>query len=398
MNSGDDVAATVGRIPVRNLWLLMLYASRLYRALPSHRRVAVEENPDEIPDLVAEILTRAVELRLRRNLSAEFHRREADLTRVRGRIDALRTERRRLLQQGRISCSFDELTTDTPRNQYVWAALNHLNRLVKSNELRRRCRTAWSALERAGVGRDLSLPHDARSRASIVSTGRVNGEDRRMLAAAELAFNLRLPTESPGQSQLPAPDRDEHWARRLFEQAVGGFYDTTLSPQGWSVRTGTLMHWQVESATAGIEQLLPSMKTDIVLESPDVSNGAAGFRIIIDTKFTGILGTGQFGKPTLNSGYIYQIYAYLMSQERQTDPRSLTSSGILLHPSVGEQVDETAMIQGHGIRFATVDLAADSLSIRNRLLEIALGPPRGQCHVDHTAVSSDSSELDFLQA
>ena len=31
-------AATVGRIPVRNLWLLMLYASRLYRELPTGRR------------------------------------------------------------------------------------------------------------------------------------------------------------------------------------------------------------------------------------------------------------------------------------------------------------------------------------------------------------------------
>ena len=67
--------ATVGRIPVRNLWLLMLYASRLYRGLPTVRRFAAEENPDEIPDLVAEILTRAVERRLRRNLSSEFDRR-----------------------------------------------------------------------------------------------------------------------------------------------------------------------------------------------------------------------------------------------------------------------------------------------------------------------------------
>ena len=79
----------------------MLYASRLYQELPASRRFAAEENPHEIPDLVAEILTRAVERRLRRNLSSEFHRREAALTRVRGHIDVLRTERRHLLQQGK---------------------------------------------------------------------------------------------------------------------------------------------------------------------------------------------------------------------------------------------------------------------------------------------------------
>ena len=29
----------------------MLYASRLYRALPTRRRFAAEDNPDELPDL-----------------------------------------------------------------------------------------------------------------------------------------------------------------------------------------------------------------------------------------------------------------------------------------------------------------------------------------------------------
>ena len=49
----------IGAIPVRNVWLLMLYASRLYQELPSRRRYGAEENPDDIPDLVAEILTHA---------------------------------------------------------------------------------------------------------------------------------------------------------------------------------------------------------------------------------------------------------------------------------------------------------------------------------------------------
>ena len=383
MNQASWSVATVGRIPVRNLWLLMLYASRLYRELPSSSRFAAEENPDDIPNLVAEILTRAVERRLRRNLSSEFHRRQADLTRVRGRIDALRTERRHLLQQGRIACSFDELTTDTPRNRFVRAALNQLTRSVNQSQLRGRCRTVAAALERAGVGTDSSGVPGLRGARSIIAVGRTNTEDRQMLAAAELAFNLRLPTEDPGQLRLSAPDRNEYWARRLFEAAVGGFYDTVLSPQGWLVRTGTVMNWQVESPTAGIEQILPRMKTDIVLESPDDRTGEGTSRVVIDTKFTNVVGTGQFGNPTLRSGYIYQIYAYLRSQERQADPLSLTTSGMLLHPSVGEDIDESATIQCHRMRFATVDLAADSLAIRNRLLELALRPGSEEGNAGH---------------
>ena len=372
MSEATKPAATVGRIPVRNLWLLMLYASRLYRALPTGRRFAAQDNPDEIPDLVAEILTRAVERRLRRNLSSEFDRREADLTRVRGRIDALRTERRHLLQRGRIACSFDELTTDTPKNRYVHAALNHLHRMVRENELKRRCRITASALDRAGVGTDgprITMRGGSRS---PVSVGRTNTEDRQMLAAAELAFSLRLPTEEAGHSRLPAPDRDKRWARLLFEAAVGGFYNTVLSPQGWSVRTGSKLNWQIESPTAGIELLLPGMTTDIILERQAGAGMPTRSRLVIDTKFTSMVGTGQYGNPTLRSGYIYQIYAYLRSQERKTDPLSLTASGMLLHPTVGGEVDEAATIQGHRIRFATVDLAAEGRNIRNRLMSLAL--------------------------
>ena len=93
---------------------------------------------------------------------------------------------------------------------------------------------------------------------------------------------------------------------------------------------------------------------------------------MIDTKFTSMVGTGRYGNPTLRSGYIYQIYSYLRSQERVTDPLSLTASGMLLHPTVSEEVDEAVTIQGHRIRFATVDLAADSMAIRKRLLSLAL--------------------------
>ena len=64
------------------------------------------------------------------------------------------------------------------------------------------------------------------------------------------------------------------------------------------------------------------------------------------------------------------MYAYLRSQEREADLLSLSSTGILLHPSVEESLDEFAVIQGHKIRFTTVDLAADSKTIRGQLTRV----------------------------
>ena len=172
MNEVEAPAGLVGRIPVRNIWLLMLYASHLFRDLPASRRYAVEENPDDIPNLVAEILARAVERRLRRNLSADFQRRQADLNRVRGRIDLLRTERCQLLEKGKIACSFDELTTNTPLNQFVKAALKELPKSLKDRNLVRRCRVAAAAMERAGVSYGLSSIRQLGATVTPAATGR----------------------------------------------------------------------------------------------------------------------------------------------------------------------------------------------------------------------------------
>ena len=222
----------VGRIPVRNLWLLMLYASNLYRELPPYQRVSTEYNPDEIPDLAAEILTRSVHLRLRRNLSFAFRPTKGDLQRVRGSIDLLRTERRQLLRRGRVACRFEVLTVDTPRNRFVRAALQQLTKVVRRPELVSRCTAADARLERAGVSSDLALAHP-RGRSAVVAElrGRLDPEDRQMMAAAELSFSLALPTESAGGKYLASPERDEIWARKLFEAAVGGFYDVVLSAE-----------------------------------------------------------------------------------------------------------------------------------------------------------------------
>ncbi len=370
MSDSAGGGALVGRIPVRNVWLLMLYASRLFREIPGSRRYAAEENPDDIPDLVAKILVHAVQRRLRRNLSYELRRRQADLTRVRGRMDLLRTERRSLLQRGRIACTFDELTTDTPRNRFVRAALRELTRTVHNEELVRHCRSGAAALERAGVGSEPSSIQYRNRTTTSEATGRTNAEDRQMLAAAQLAFRLRLPTEDPGRVHMSSPDRDDVRARTLFEAAVGGFYETVLSSRGWRVATSSPIDWQVKDPTPGVGEILPSMKRDIVLETPSTGTERTRSRLVIDTKFKHILSPTQYADAKLRSGDIYQMYAYLRSQERSDDLPSLNASGLLLHPSVEQDVDEWATIQGHRIRFATVDLAADSLAIRHRLLTL----------------------------
>ena len=57
-----------------------------------------------------------------------------------------------------------------------------------------------------------------------------------------------------------------------------------------------------------------------------------------------ILIHGWYRDESIRSGYLYQIYAYLRSQEGNGDVLSEHASGMLLHPSVGQAVDETVVI------------------------------------------------------
>nr|WP_202411369.1 5-methylcytosine-specific restriction endonuclease system specificity protein McrC [Aeromonas veronii] len=365
MSDAEEEIGRIGSIPVRNLWLLMLYASDLFRDIEK-AKVAVEDNPDDIPDLVAEILCRRVERRIRRNLSYGYQSREAVLGRVRGRIDQLNTERRRLLDRGKVACRFDELTIDTTRNCFVRAALEEISKVVRRRSLAHRCRSLAASLKRMGVIGE----RPNRSEVSMDRFGRLDADDKPMLAAAHLAFNIALPTEATGAKQLSLPDREITWIRKLYEKGIAGFYDVVLSKSGWRVDAGKTMSWQIERKTLGIDKILPTMRTDIILDHSD-----AGRRIVIDTKFNSVVKRGWYREETLRSGYLYQIYAYLRSQEGKGDPLAQNASGLLLHPSVGYMVNEAVVIQNHEIRFATVDLGSSAREIREQLLQVLAFPP-----------------------
>jgi len=286
---------------------------------------------------------------------------------VRGRIDLLETLSKDLFRRGEIACRFEDFTLNTPRNRLVRAALQSLASTLSDKDLAHRSRQLAGALERSGVSGGMP----SREEMSTDQIARHEVEDKLMVSLARAVFDLVLPTETAGQRSVHDVSReDAHFFRRLFEKAIGNLYKVELPrTEGWRVLPGKRIAWPVESSTPGIGMYLPNMITDIVLE-----NSLQGRRIIIDTKFTNILTKGKYDNRSFKSEHIYQIYAYLRSQERADDPASQTSEGMLLYPAIGLNLNEAARIQGHLIRFATVDLAAPSSHIVARLKALVEAP------------------------
>lgn len=345
-------------IPVRNLWVLLVYAAGLAK-FEECLALDIDEGA-ELPDVLARLLTVVVERRLRRNLSRGFQPKSAILSRVRGRIDWLTTVSGRHLEQGRIGCRFEELTHDTTRNRLVRAALEAMRLVVTDGEIARRCRELARHLEANGVSAQLP----SRSELSRDQIARHDVDDRLMVAVARLALERILPAEAEGVNTLNRLDRDEARLRKIFEDAVAGFYQHELHRRdGWRVHAQARLNWQQSSASPGIAGLLPTMTADIILDQGDRR------RIVIDTKFTRIVTLGVHGNERFRSGHIYQLYAYLRSQEGRGIPPD-EASGILLYPSLDCEIDEQVEIQGYELRFATVDLSEPGDGIRRRLIQI----------------------------
>lgn len=355
----DNAAGPIHKIPIRNLWVLMLYASDLYRHIDTTSS-DIEENPEDLVDMIAEILTNAVESRLMRNLSFGYEQKTAKLNRVRGRINVLETERKHLLQRGSIACSFDDLTINTNRNRYVRAALDKLSDMGLNARNSKKCRFLSRTLESLGVSCIKPTSYSYHSE----RFGRHDQADQKMVAAAELVFSLSIPNEILGKHRLPSPDKQIEWLRKLFEKAIAGFYSVNLSKKDWKVLDGKKLNWQISEATENVLSILPSMKTDIVIEQRNT-----GQFLVIDTKFNSITKKGWYKDQTLRSGYLYQMYTYLRSQENDQLATTLGASGMLLHPTINNEMSESVTIQGHAIYFCTVNLANVTQSIRAQLLE-----------------------------
>lgn len=350
-------------IPIRNLWLLLMYASDL--AEFGDRFDGLVDESAELPELLARLLCWVVERRLRQNLSRNYVPVSRTLHRVRGRIDWLRTEAGQHLARGEVVCRYEDLTSNTPRNRLVRAALEAMSLRSAKPDVARKCGALARQLSEQGVGSHrpsrLELTQDR--------IARHDEHDRLMVKVAELALDLVLPAEDEGDVSATRLKRDEALLRKIFERAVAGFYRHEMHGRGgWSVRPQSPLKWELADHTAGFADWLPGMQADVVLERREANQLAS--RIVVETKFADALTQNAFKQDAFKSGHLYQLYAYLQTQAGRGAVSHDFATGILLYPVVDRNLDDWGVIQGHRIKVATVNLDCTAFELRTRLIEI----------------------------
>lgn len=342
------------RVPVRNLYYLFAYAWDQFPVAAE-----ADSGEDAGPDgtaLLTRVLVVGMLRQLRRGLDRIYVSHEEELAGVRGRIDLTRTLTGSLLQRGRTVSRYEELEYDSPANRLLKATLRRcaVDEAVPI-ALRRKVRALHRTLEVAGVG-DV---RPTRSAFRQIQIHRGNRRYRFLLHVAELLMENRFPDEAGSVGPFAAVLRDEARMAGLFERFLLNFY---RSEQRAFRASAEVVGWQVEPRDELSALLMPIMKTDIVLRSPTRT-------IIADAKFYRQTLQSGFGKETVRSGHLYQLFSYIKNMEPKEE---VPVEGMLIYPTVQRDLTLRYRIAGHPVVVATVDLAASWASIRQRLLDLSL--------------------------
>jgi len=359
--SVESITLTEYGIPIRNLWHMLLYA---WNEIPlnSMRQWVMSdiENAPTLDALFASLLMQLMHGRVRIGLGGDYVTKEVTLKGIRGRIDFGESIKRRAFDHGEADCEYQQYSTNEPKNQIIRTTLARLIQtgqfgpdVNQANKLRHRLRHLTRILD----GIDLiKLTPDLIHRQQL---GRNDNDYRLMLEICWLILQRQMPTESTGQRAVPALDRDALILHSIYERFVASFYRIHL--KGWNVTPQKRLEWHEKYSNP----YLPSMVPDLILQEK-----STGQFIVLDTKFTAnSLVENQWGKKIYDSSHLYQLYAYLKSQEHVSDTHR-NAIGILLYPAVHQKFSEQIELQDHVMRVECIDLKQSWQDIEKHLLEL----------------------------
>jgi 5-methylcytosine-specific restriction enzyme subunit McrC len=349
-------------IPIRNLYYLYAYAWDQFHFV--HRvRTGEESGPDAAP-FFAKILLQGCRQIFRRGVDRAYQTFDEELSLLRGRINLTKTFRRGSLDKARVWCEYDELRHDGLQNRLIKATLKRLREHPQvPSKLKAEIATVVRTFGTLGVTDIVIKSQDFRR----VQLHRNNAFYGFLLHICELVHQGLFPEQAGSAGPFASLLEDETRMNRIFERFIRNFFRQEQNELDVSSER---IEWDMSDEGGVALELLPSMQTDVSLRSPKRT-------VLIDAKYYAQTLHTHHDKERLRSAHLYQLFAYLKNMERRSEP-DRRAEGILLYPTVKEEVRFSATIQGHRVSARTIDLAKPWKEIHSCLLSIldqSLPPP-----------------------
>lgn len=340
-------------IPIQNVYYMLSYAFRVLNE-QGYKSIETEEFHN-VAELCASILTKGVALQLKRGLGKAYISETEPLTSPRGKIDVTASIKDLSMIRGQLVCTYDDFSVNF-----------YMNRIIKTTmELLRKAKI--SAARKKDIKKLLVFfgeveTLDVHTINWSMRFNRNNQGYRMLVGVCELVIKGLLQTKSDGSAKM-MDFLDDQKMHHLYEKFLLEYYNTEYKHLKVKA-SSSMMDWQVDD---DFRDMLPKMKTDITLACGDRT-------LIIDAKYYEHNLREQFGKVSIPTDNLYQIFTYVKTKENElTNTPHEKVSGMLLYAQTEDEgaFNNEYQMMGNHICVRTLDLSGDFQSIKDQLDEIA---------------------------
>jgi 5-methylcytosine-specific restriction enzyme subunit McrC len=338
------------KIPILNIYYMLCYA---WNRLEGKKIIDLSSiDYTEQVNLYSKVLINGIIHILKRGLHRDYNIFEDELIGIKGKINFNGSLRKLLFRSGKSLCNFDELSYDIILNRILKTTIS---KLIFAENIDPTIKKELIIVNRrlAGIS-EINLNNDIFGRLQIYQN---NSFYDFLIKLCRLINDSLLVTEKKGRSKFIDFLKDEHKLSRLFEDFVRNFFK--LEQNRYNVYSENI-NWIATSLKINNEKYLPIMITDISLESENR-------KIIIDTKFYKETLQSHFGKKTIRSEHLYQMFSYLQNVYLG---QNKSCEGIILYPTIDEDINLSYLIHGQKISIKTINLNRNWQLIHNDLLAI----------------------------
>ncbi len=340
-------------ILIKNIYYMLSYAFQVLKQT-NYEKVSAEEF-DNTGDLFAAILAKGVAQQLKQGLHRQYVTEHDALSVMRGRLDMPETIRNKVQRSQKLACEFDELSENNLMNQILKTTMYYLSRdKAVSNEQKYALKKVMPFFD------GIKLLDPATIKWNMLQYNRNNRSYEMLMNICYFVLEGMLQTTESGEYKVAAFSDEQ--MNMLYERFVAEYYRQEFPKL--SVYHSKTIPWALDD---GINAMLPQMKSDTMISYKDKV-------LIIDTKYYAHTTVTHYGKSTIHTQNLYQIYAYVKNKDAEFRDKPHTVSGMLLYARTEDliQPDQTYRMGGNRIDVETLDLNKDFSDIRQQLDGIAV--------------------------
>ncbi len=335
---------------IRNIYYMLTYAFQELKQ-NNYEEIAGEEF-EEIHDLFAEILARGISYQLKQGLHKEYLSCHESLSTLKGKLNINGTINNLMQKRQRIDCEYDELSENNKFNQILKTTIQYLlihPKVKKNKKASLKCLLLFFS--------NVEVLDIATIKWTTMRFDRNSKTYQMLLYICYFILDEILMTTEKGAYKMQNFS-DERMCR-LYEKFVLEYYKKH-HPE--LKAKATQIDWSInkEESTSNI---LPIMQTDIMLTLKERT-------LIIDTKYYSKSMQYQFGKKSIHSNNLYQIYSYVMNHDVDHTGKV---DGMLLYAKTEEDITpdgQTKFNDGNVIYYRSLDLNQDFKNIKKQLDEL----------------------------